>query len=461
METLLYRLDAAAWYANSEDLRERFTRVDSFGEEYTMYLEDPVQDLIGLPRTLGAPEIAQTKQFAYSDGYQWADGFVPRDDEQGRMVADAAYILKQKLGTIMQAPTGYGKTYLGAAVVQRLGQKTCVITTKEDIMHDWRKALSEVLSIPESDVHFWNGDNVPGEDAQAVVALVQSVAKGPERYSQEMYDQFGFVIVDEVQRMGADYFSQAMWWFKARYRLGLSATPYRRDGRERVFKAHIGEVDVWTEEQVLPFKVIMCRTGWKAPKLWHWNPATKKQEFGPLPIPWGRAIVAVKHLQEHEYRNDLIFKFCKSALKKKRNTVIFSDTVEHLDTIKEHLIANGIGEENFGYYVGLTNKVYNRPKKEQYKDYRKDLRDQAATKPFVLATYKMCSEGTNKPWWDTAVFATAKADVNQIMGRIRREYEGKNQPVALDLVDDHQVFHVFAKKRIKWYEHEGAEIVHR
>lgn len=460
-DSLCHRVDSLAWVPCTQELKDKYTRTDSFGDQYEMFRYDLITDSLGLPRNLATSD---NQFFTYGEGYDWKNGFVPRDDEQQRLVDDMVYVLKgqHKLGSIMQAPTGYGKTYLGSAVIQRMGLKTCVITTKEDIMHDWRTALSEVLCIPESDVHFWNGDKVPGDDAQAVVALVQSVCKGPERYSPEMYEQFGMVLVDEVQRMGAEEFSKAMWWFPARYRMGLSATPYRRDGRERVFKAHIGEVDVWTEEKALPFRVIVKRTGWKVPKLWQFDPEEEKNVFGPLKIPWGRATVAVKHLLGDDDRNDIIASFCTSALKKGRNTVIFSDTVDHLNAIKEHLIANGIGEETFGYYVGLTNKVYNRPKKEQYKGYRKDLRDQAATKPFVLATYKMCSEATNKPWWDTAVFATAKADVNQIMGRIRREYPNKLMPVALDLVDwAHEVFRVFSKKRIKWYESEGAEIVYK
>lgn len=469
METLLYRLDSAAWYARTDEYEKQFTKRDAYGDPYEMFTYDVVNDLIGLPRNFGAPEIAQSVGFKYSDGYQWADGFVPKDDEQERLVADMVHVLSKKMGAILEAPTGYGKTYLGSAIIQRIGQKACVITTKQDIMKDWRKALSEVLSIPESDVHMWHGDKEPGEDAQAVVALVQSVCKGYDRYPKEMYEQFGLVMVDEVHRMGADEFSKAMWHFPARYRVGLSATPYRRDGKEKVFHAHIGQVEVSTEVKTLPFKVILKQTGWQVPKVWQWNPEKKRKQFDFLNIPWDRAILAVKHLQDDPDRNDIIFQFCKSALKKGRNTVIFSDTVEHLTAIQLHLIANGIPEEKFGYYVGLQNPVYKLPQKEQPKNpdgtttgYRELLRTEHATRPIVLATYKMCSEATNKPWWDTAVLATAKSDVVQIVGRILREYPGKPTPVVLDLIDgNHKVFATFAKKRRKWYESQNTEIVIR
>jgi len=92
----------------------------------------------------------------------------------------------------------------------------------------------------------------------------------------------------------------------------------------------------------------------------------------------------------------------------------------------------------------------------------RDSRERAKLAKIALATYKMTAEGTNVPWWDTEVLATAKADVEQPVGRIRREWDGKNQPVVLDLCDyNHRVFATFAKKRREWYESLGAEIIHR
>jgi superfamily II DNA or RNA helicase len=280
------------------------------------------------------------------------------------------------------------------------------------------------------------------------------------RYSKELYDSFGVVVVDEVQRMGADEFGKAMWYLPGRYRLGLSATPYRKDGRDEMFRAHIGEIEVWTEEQTLLPKVICVDTEWQVPEVWNYQ----TKEKGPLIIPWDRAITAVKYLQEDYVRNQIICSFMRSALKKGRFTVILSDTVEHLQLIKYALVESGIedNEENFGWYVGLTNAVYKRPKAEQYKGYREDIRERAKLAKIALATYKMTSEGTNVPWWDTEILATPKADVEQPVGRIRREWDGKYQPVVLDLCDyNHRVFATFAKKRREWYESIGAEIIHR
>ena len=471
LDELPLSIGAAAQYSMSlpedggPDLYELFTRKDKYGEEYLMYEKNLVNYTIMVPRNC-APEVTEKQAeelYHMTVGkktYNWADGFVPRDDEQLRMVEASVKLLLHggRSGHIMQAPTGYGKTYLGSAVIQRIGVRTLVLTTKEDLLDAWKIALNKTLNIDPDQIGEWRGDVVPLPHHEVVVGLVQSVCKGVPRYTRELYESFGMVMVDEVQRMGADKFSRAMWWLPARFRLGLSATPYRKDGREEVFHAHIGEVLVSTEERTLIPKVICVDTEWEVPEVWQFDPSVGKNIYGPLDIPWGRAIVAAKHLAADERRTDIIVRFMHSALKKGRNTVIMSDTVDHLQRIKEALVASGIKDKEgmFGWYVGLSNDVYKGEKD------RKAAREKAKLARIGLATFKMCSEGTNVPWWDTEVLATPKADVEQPVGRILREWEDKRFPVVLDLCDySHIVTGAFAKKRQKWYESIGAEIVHK
>ena len=470
------RIEAAAHYSyedsvNGLNIPEEFTRKDKYGDEYKMYAESIIDKTFMVPRNCALVDptlihVPITKK------YEWDDGFIPRDDEQLRMVTQSADLLlvNGMYGShIMRAPTGYGKTYLGSAVVQRVGLRALIITTKQDILGDWKKALGKTLNIDEDKIGEWHSDAPPPEDHhEVVVGLVQSICKGPtEKYPQSLFDSFGMVVVDEVQRMGADEFGKCMWYLPGRYRLGLSATPYRKDGRDEMFRAHIGEIEVWTDEQTLIPKVICVDTEWQVPEVWNYQ--TRKK--GPLIIPWDRAIIGVKYLQEDYIRNQIICRFMRSALKKGRLTVILSDTVDHLQFIKDALVESGVedNEENFGWYVGLSNKVYLRARGERPlspngsdQGYRERIREKAKLAKIALATYKMTAEGTNVPWWDTEVLATPKADVEQPVGRIRREWDGKNQPVVLDLCDyNHRVFATFAKKRREWYESIGAEIIHR
>ena len=468
------KIGAAAHYPiegkKKGGIPQRFTLKDKYGDEFLMYTTDLYANDYLVPRNC-APVVTfgnydEVVQIDCTTGevYEWDDGFVPRDDEQMRMVEESTALLKGGNfynGHIMRARTGYGKTYLGSAVIQRMGLRALVITTKEDIVDDWKIALGQTLNIDPDKIGEWHGDVVPEAHHEVVVGLIQSVCKGYDRYPKELYDSFGMVVVDEVQRMGAEKFTEAMWWLPARYRLGLSATPFRKDDRDALFHAHIGEIDVWTDDEELIPKVICADTKWSVPTVWNYQ----TQKKGPLIIPWDRAIIAVKHIQEDHNRNQIICSFMRSALKKGRLTVIMSDTVDHLQFIKDALVESGIEDtpEMFGWYVGLSNpKIYKLPVRERYTGYRKDLREKAKKSKICLATYKMCSEGTNVPWWDTIVLATSKSDVEQPVGRIRRLWEGKQQPVVLDLCDyNHRVFATFAKKRREWYESIGAEVVQR
>jgi len=74
----------------------------------------------------------------------------------------------------------------------------------------------------------------------------------------------------------------------------------------------------------------------------------------------------------------------------------------------------------------------------------------------VLATYQMCSTGTDVPHWDTLVMATPRADVKQSVGRVLRQMAGKKEPVILDLVDKNQIFQSFHQARVKTYYQLGV-----
>lgn len=456
-------LHGGAGYPYDPKIAEDFTFTDRFDEEVQMYHHDVALDIIYVPRNC-TPIVTDEEQaeniFGTSvgpRGYDWDDGFIPRNSEQSRLVKESVKLLIDGGvygGHTIEAPTGFGKTWVGASIIQKMGVRACVITTKEDIMDDWKKALSSCLNIDPDQVGFWRGDQVPKKHHEVVVTLVQSACKGYPRYGYATYRDFGLVMVDEVHRMGAEKFSEAMWWFPAIYRVGLSATPYRKDGRDVVFHGHIGPTKVKTEMETMIPKVIMQNTGWVPPQVWNWE----EQEMETLQVEPGRAIVAAKHLMKDDTRNQMIVNFVRAAYHKGRHIVIFGDTIEGLKKIQSLLVESGIEntEENMGWYTGLNSGLYDAKGKEG----KKRQRERAKLAKICHATYKMASEATDVPWWDTAVLTTPKADVVQIVGRIRREYPGKMTPVVFDLCDRRDmILNGFAIARLKWYKKIGAEII--
>ncbi|CAM6004403.1 unnamed protein product [Sphagnum balticum] len=192
---------------------------------------------------------------------------------------------------------------------------------------------------------------------------------------------------------------------------GMSATPYRKDRERQGFLWHIGPVLVEAKMDVL------------VPK---------------------------------RYRNVVIFKYIKACYEKGRSMIVFSDSLEHLEIMAADCLFSGIADHDIGFYVGVPNDFY---KPATGKD-QKEMRKQHALRPILFSTYKMASEATNLPWLDTCLMCTPRSGVEQIVGRIRREYEDKKQPIVVDFVDQgSNVLGAYAGNREKWYASIGAPIV--
>jgi superfamily II DNA or RNA helicase len=444
-------VSAGAAYPYSVALEERASMESRYGETFQLGRRNLADNTLWLPRAL-CPTAREDRR---SDGevVKYDHKFIPRNDEQGRVSVEGRRLLQAGHSFILQAPTGWGKTVVGCSLIAAPQRVTAVITTKEDILKQWSDAAKMVLGLSEDEICLWHGDNYPTASHKIAIALVQSVMKGPERYPEVDFDRFGLLVCDEVHRMGADQFSQSMWWFNAKLRLGLSATPYRKDGKERVFFGHIGPVEVTATQETLVPRIIVRTSDWKVPRV------PRRDSFGDieyvrLPHEPGKLGHINKILGQYAPRNRMIADFVRAAYKKSRNTVVFSDSLDHLDRMRNAIVAAGVPESDIGYYVGITggskkrSGAYTGSKAERQKQ-----REQAKAKSVVLATYQMASEATDVPWWDTCVLAIPRSDVVQIVGRIRREYPGKTIPLVLDIVDrDSPVYTAFASKRMRWYQ---------
>lgn len=434
--------DSCHWTPWTQELEDQFTFESRYDGKIQCFTTNN-DGQIGLPR--GALPLG-TDGRDVGQHVQFVSNFKPQRPEQPSVIAKSVALLKDDKQFLIQAPTGWGKTFVGTEIAGQMQRRFCVITTKEDSLNDWVNAIKTTLNLTADEVGVWRGDNVPRPDHKAVVALIQSVAKGPDRYGEDAFKNFGLVMCDEVHRMGADHFSQAMWHFPSKYRLGLSATPYRRDGKDQVFFWHIGPVMVEAHMEVHIPKVLVQKTNWKIP-------VNRKKE--QIPHEMGNISLLMKPLCRNPPRNLLIIKYIKSALEKGRSTIAFSDNLEHLEAVSDLLRAQGVAETDIGFYVGLPNTIYGKSKKLQ-----EAMRKGHTYRPILLATYKMGSEATNLPWLDTCVLLTPRADVNQPVGRIRREYENKKFPLVVDFMDDDSfVLKMYAKKRLSWYKELGCEVI--
>jgi superfamily II DNA or RNA helicase len=327
-------------------------------------------------------------------------------------------------------------------VAAKFGQPTLIVVTKEDLARQWKDSLINVLKIPPSLVGHIQQDTCDWEGKRFVVGTVQSLII-PDRYPTAMYKYFGLMVLDECHLMASECFVRVCQIFPAKYRVGVSATPTRKDGKTKLLDWHIGPTLVTGTVVSMKPKVLVSNTGWAIP-----NRPVKVQgdlQMRPIPHSPGRMMQVFKALASNEARNLSIAEFVVQAYNKGRTCLILSDLKEyHLDRLFQLITSAGVPGNEIGYYVGgMSEQELKRTKKCRV----------------ALGTYAMCSTGTDVPQWDTLVMATPRADVKQSVGRVLRFQEGKKTPVVLDLVDKDSIFRGFHRARLTQYHSLGAEIV--
>ena len=330
------------------------------------------------------------------------------------------------LGGIVRAPAGSGKTVLACALIAQLDLPTLVIVHKEFLMNQWKERIAEYL--PEASVGHAQQDVCDYEGRSIVLGMIHSLGAG--KYPQAFHDWVGFVVVDECHRLGAATFSAVPPMFRAKHRLGLSATPRRKDGAENAFFWHLGPVLFSGKEQRLLFKVKRVWTKFKL---------VKTDRFNPTLAP--RSLV-ITFLTKSTFRNRVITEQMISALQAGRKLIVLSERLDHLSLLATYLHEmwpdNSGPVPTVGFYVG--------GKKEHELAEAREAR-------VLLATTQFATEGLDIPELDTLFLTTPISDVEQAVGRILRPHEAKKEPVVVDFRDDGvSLLERQAKSRDRYYE---------
>lgn len=136
----------------------------------------------------------------------------------------------QKCGTV-SLPTGAGKTILAVLAVTMAQRSTLVVVPTIDLMEQWEIVMRRYFDI---DIGMLGGGR--HEICPITVATYDSAAIHIERLG----DKFGLVIFDECHHLPAPQYQSIALGAIAPFRLGLSATVERSDGRESVIFDLVG-----------------------------------------------------------------------------------------------------------------------------------------------------------------------------------------------------------------------------
>jgi len=173
-------------------------------------------------------------------------------------------MLARDFGTL-SSPTGSGKTVMALSMVAQRRQPALIIVHTKELAAQWIERIGTYLGILPAECGLIAGGRMK-IGPKMTVALVQSLYKCAEEASEHI----GFVVADECHRCPSRTFTEAVASFDAKFMLGLSATPWRRDNLSRLIFWHLGDVhhevdkaDLVAAGEVLPAEVVVRETRFK------------------------------------------------------------------------------------------------------------------------------------------------------------------------------------------------------
>jgi len=128
---------------------------------------------------------------------------------------------------VLCAPTAFGKTVTAAAMIARRGVNTLVLVHRTELLKQWQERLQTFLGIGKGVIGTIGGGKA-NPTGKIDIAVMQSISRQVE--VNPLVENYGQVIVDECHHVGAVSFDAILKQTKAKYVLGLTATPIRRDG---------------------------------------------------------------------------------------------------------------------------------------------------------------------------------------------------------------------------------------
>lgn len=148
---------------------------------------------------------------------------------------EAALALSYGTG-ILNAPVGWGKTFTALHIASMLGQKTLIVVHNLSIRSQWEKEIKRLFGITPGVI----GSSKFFIHPIITVANVQTLANHMDRVEAE----FGTVILDEAHHVPASTFTTVMDRLKCKYKIGLTGTLQRKDGKHVLFTDYFGDVVV-------------------------------------------------------------------------------------------------------------------------------------------------------------------------------------------------------------------------
>lgn len=318
----------------------------------------------------------------------------------------------------INALVGWGKTMTALHIAYKWGQKTLVVTHTTSLRDQWIEEVEKLYGIKPGVI----GAGICDLNAPIVVGNVQSIVRNLDKIEKE----FGTVIMDEAHHTPASTFTSIIDKTHARYRLALSGTMQRKDGKHIMFPDYFGGT---------VFKPAQNNT---------MNPCIKMLKSNvklPPGATWADRVT--KLLSDPEYQ-DLIAAMALVQARKGHKVLVVADRVDFLTNVAKML------GDRATVIVGET------PNRKE------ELNKIASGECDILCgSRQIFSEGISQNELSCLILATPIVNtptLEQVIGRVMRLSPGKLDPVVIDIQYAGPTEKVQNAKRLAFYLEKGWKI---